>query len=96
MKLPEEYVKSIALKMTFDGDKVSAKSMDETKDGTFKVDPTKKPKEIDITVGGKASKGIYELKDDTLKICVSDGDRPTEFVTKAGTKAGLITFKKDK
>lgn len=54
---------------------------------TSKIDPTKTPKTLDQTFtkggagAGKTSLWIYELKDDTLKICATaPGDpRPTEF-----------------
>ncbi len=42
--------------------------------GTFKIDPTAKPKTMDSTAtngdnAGKTMLGIYELDGDTLKIC---------------------------
>ena len=67
---------------------------------SFKLDPAKKPAEIDLTVldgkedKGKVSRGIYELKGDTLRWCQPDGpnmkDRPTEF--KSLEKSGLYLF----
>jgi uncharacterized protein (TIGR03067 family) len=69
---------------------------------TFKLDPTKKPKTIDL-VPEKGDKketvlGIYELKDDELKLCFVKGgkERPTEFASKAGTDQGLIVLKREK
>ena len=48
-------------------------------DGAFRHDPTKKPKEIDLSLPGDPdpAPGIYELKDDTLIICMGVR-RPTE------------------
>ena len=42
--------------------------------------------------------GIYELKGDELKICLSEpgGQRPGELSAKEGSKRMLITFKKAK
>lgn len=56
-------------------------------ESTSKIDPTKTPKTLDQTFTkggggeGKTSLWIYELKDDTLKICATaPGEpRPTEF-----------------
>lgn len=57
-----------------------------TIEGTYKIDPTAKPKTIDITPTtsdnkGKTALGIYEIDGDMLKICwaPSGKDRPTEF-----------------
>src|SRR5262245_25942057 len=52
--------------------------------GTFKIDPTKKPKTVDRTDGGEKDQvylGIYELDVDTLKFCssLSDKVRPSTF-----------------
>src|SRR5947209_2159895 len=60
----------------FKGDKFTA-TIDENEKykGTFKLDPSKKPKHIDMTVkeGDKfvnmTSLGIYELKGDKMKWC---------------------------
>lgn len=56
-----------------------------TEMATFKLDATKKPKETDWTHAagpskGKTFKGIYDLRGDELRVCLSDGDdRPAEF-----------------
>jgi uncharacterized protein (TIGR03067 family) len=82
------------------GDKVLIK-------GTFKLDPSKKPKAIDMTVTegrrdedkGKELLGIYELDKDGLKWRTSEPggkDRPKEFAAKEGSKNRFVTFKKDK
>jgi uncharacterized protein (TIGR03067 family) len=75
--------------------------------GTFKVDPSKKPRAIDMTITegrrdddkGKELHGIYELTKDGLKWCTSEPGgtaRPKGFSTKEGTKELLVTFKKEK
>ena len=71
---------------------------------TFKLDPAKEPKAIDFTTAagpdkGKRIKGIYQLEDDTLKVCFNpkkDGERPTAFATKAESSVRLNTFKREK
>jgi uncharacterized protein (TIGR03067 family) len=71
--------------------------------GTFTLDTAKKPNTMDIvgTDGpnkGKTIPAVYELKDDTLKICYGlDGkERPKEFKTKEGTKEFLLVYKRQK
>jgi uncharacterized protein (TIGR03067 family) len=60
-------------------------------DAKFKVNPTKKPKEIDIITlaadgSDRVMPGIYKLDGDMLEICVdhSGKKRPTEFKAKDG------------
>ena len=71
--------------------------------GTFKLDASKKPKQIDITPtdGDEKDKvihGIYSLEKDELKICIARGDkeRPTEFESKEGSGHMLVTLKRAK
>jgi uncharacterized protein (TIGR03067 family) len=62
-----------------------------TIEGTYQIDPTKKPQTIDFTplkggraeAQGKPQLGIYELDGDTFRYCVaySGNPRPTEFTT---------------
>src|SRR5262249_18555987 len=94
--------------LTFEGDNFTVKEGDEVRiKGTFKIDPTMKPKTIDMTVTegrrdedkGKELHGIYEMDKESLKWCTSEPggkDRPKEFATKEGTKGMLVTFKKEK
>ena len=59
---------------------------------SYKLDPSKKPRAIELVFIDGANKGqkfdgIYALSGDTLKLCLSnhpDAGRPTEFVDKAG------------
>jgi uncharacterized protein (TIGR03067 family) len=69
--------------------------------GSFTLDSSKPLKHIDMT-GFDAGKGkdrtmpgIYELKSDTLTVCVGDdGTRPTEFKAEKGGKTGLIVLQR--
>ena len=58
--------------------------------GTSEIDPTKKPKAVDLTVteganSGKTTLGIYAFKDDTRTVCLAQPgkERPTEFAAPA-------------
>lgn len=71
--------------------------------GTVKLDPSTKPKSMNITGTDGPNKGrtilsIYELAGDTLRVCYDLGGkaRPTEFKTKAGTKLFLVTYQREK
>jgi uncharacterized protein (TIGR03067 family) len=62
---------------------------------TFKLDPTKKPKTIDMIPSNQKFEpilGIYELTGDQLKICFrpSGDKRPTEF--KSETNSGCLLY----
>jgi uncharacterized protein (TIGR03067 family) len=72
-------------------------------EGTVKLDPAKEPRAMDIvgTSGpnrGKKIPAIYELTDDTLRICydLSGKARPKEFKTKADTQLYLVEYKRQK
>ncbi len=89
--------------LTVQGDKYTVKRGDETMVvATFKVDPTKKPKEVDFTATegehkGKTFRGIYAFEGDTFKLCrhqQPDEKRPTEF--KAEGELLVVVWKKTK
>jgi uncharacterized protein (TIGR03067 family) len=90
-------------KLTFKGDKITLKTGDETKEATYSIDPTQKPKEMTVHMvkGDKkvTVQGIYELDGDTLKICHFEGkkrreSRPKELV--ANEETVLVVLKRDK
>ena len=65
--------------------------------GKVKLDPSTKPKSIDIIEEKKPDPGIYELDDDLLKICsMKSGDRPKEFKSTKENKAIIIELKRVK
>ena len=86
-----------------DGKNITLMRNNESKKGTFKLNPAAKPKEIDITPSDgkeKTMEGIYVIEKNTLKICLceessSDG-RPNEFAVKEGKKYVLITLERAK
>ena len=99
---PEERVAKISLSVK-GGKYVFTGSDGKAIEGTHKLDPSKKPKEIDAVRSsgeGKGEKilGIYELGKDTYKVCLAPPgkERPTEFVSKAGTGHRLLVFKREK
>lgn len=97
---PAEFLAPMTI--TYQGDRWTLKRGDEVYSaGTQKVDPTKSPKAIDVTVTdgkrkGETLRGIYELDGDTLKTCFApEGKgRPTAFESKAGSGAYLSVQKR--
>jgi uncharacterized protein (TIGR03067 family) len=90
-ELPADDLKTLIL--TFEGDKHTVKKGDEViQVGTQKLDPSRSPKTIDVTMAegphkGTVMLGIYEIDGDTLKVCFDpEGKkRPTEFKSAAGS-----------
>ncbi len=75
--------------VSFEGNKYFVKKGDElVQTATQKIDPSKSPKSLDVTVADGPNKGavmlgIYEISGDTLKVCFDPvgKKRPTEFKT---------------
>jgi uncharacterized protein (TIGR03067 family) len=84
---PEENLKGLTV--TFEGNRYTVRKGDKVlQSGTQKLDPTKTPRQVDITAAGDGGKsatrlGIYELKGDTLRVCFAapGKERPREFKT---------------
>jgi uncharacterized protein (TIGR03067 family) len=71
--------------------------------GTSTIDPTAKPKTVDLTMtegqnSGQTALGLYELGDDTRKVCFAQPGqgRPTEFAAPAGSGHILAVLKRVK
>ena len=103
MKVSEDALKGLRLKIRGDKFTVAGENADAAFSGTFKVDPSKKPKTIDVTFSdgpekGKTTLGIYELEGDTYKACVDPNGktRPSEFAIKPGSGYVLIIHKREK
>jgi uncharacterized protein (TIGR03067 family) len=69
--------------------------------GTLKLNPTKKPRAIDLVLAdgkfpGKAVPCIYQLNGDELRLCMGriDDPRPGEFTAEQGSKRVLTIYRK--
>lgn len=77
-------------------------SVDAASKQTFKIDPAKNPKTIDLihdlgTPNEVITPGIYKLQGDIFTYCRSTGkDRPTEFKTTAKGDGVLMVLKRNK
>ena len=95
MKVPE------GTQLTLTGTKYVIKAADrEIESGTFKIDPSKSPKQMDIMPAdgpnkGKQVLGIYELKGDGMTAAGDDAgkNRPVDFSGKNGV---VVTYKRAK
>ena len=70
-----------------------------SKEGTIKLDATRKPKQMDATSTEKeVMLGIYELDGDRYKVCFAPTGkpRPSEFACKPGTGNLLQVWKRKK
>jgi uncharacterized protein (TIGR03067 family) len=101
MKIPQETIKES--KLIIKGKEFTMKEKIAIYKGTFSIEPSKKPKTIDIkfTEGpekGNTSLGIYEIDGDDLKLCLSvtAKERPTEFTAKPKSGHGFEVLKREK
>src|SRR5580704_8095954 len=101
-KLPIGELKGLTL--IFEGHKHTVKNGDDViQVGTQKLDPSKSPKTIDVTMAEGPNKrtvmlGIYEIDGDTLKVCFDPQGkkRPTEFKSPAGSENFVNVHKRVK
>ena len=99
-KLPDDAIAN-AVMIVKDGT-YSFKIQDESEEGTFKVDSTKKPATINLDIKTGMSKdmkqlGIYDLKEGVWKLCLNEpgeGVRPKEIHANKDSKQLLFVFKK--
>lgn len=101
-EIPIDSFKGITV--AFEGDKYTVRKSDDViQSATQKLDPSKSPKTLDVTVTegphkGTIMPGIYEISADTLKVCFDpEGKkRPTEFTTASGSQTTLVVHKRTK
>lgn len=101
-KTPQEEVKKI--KLTIQANKfVLEKDSVIVSEGTFTLDPTKAPKQIDETLTAGPNKGktflaIYEIDDEHHRICFAapGKERPKAFSSEPGSGQLLQVWKREK
>jgi uncharacterized protein (TIGR03067 family) len=99
---PEEIAKFI---LVIKGDKWTVSAGDQiVAQTTMKLDPTKKPKRIDLTSTmdadkGRLVRGIYAWEGDKFTMCdrgADKGERPAEFGTKPNSGLVLVVLQRGK
>jgi uncharacterized protein (TIGR03067 family) len=101
-RIPDEKIKGTTL--TIKGARYTVKVKDRSHAVTIKLDPTRKPKAIDMYFPDgpelpKLAKGIYEIDGDTFRLCrhqAAGEARPREFVTQANTGLFIVVWKRVK
>jgi len=98
--LPEDKVKQTTIVIKGDAFRFPRLAEDATsKAGTFTLDETKKPKEMNSTSTEKELMlGIYELEPASYKVCFAPAGkpRPTEFASTPGSGQILQLWKRQK
>jgi uncharacterized protein (TIGR03067 family) len=92
--VPETTVKNIDLTFVFKDGKLMVKGPSGSKEGTYKIDSSKTPREIDLHIEGEKddANAIYEVDKDKLKIALSKKERPKDF--KGGPDVVVFTFER--
>jgi uncharacterized protein (TIGR03067 family) len=92
-----------AYRLVVAGDKYTLTGAGEPVEGTHRLDPTRKPKEIDAirTKGpqkGEKMLGVYQLSEDAFVVCFAapGKDRPKELKAEGGPGLRVLAFKRDK
>ena len=99
--LPDAIRKTI--KLVVKGEKYAVTVGLDVDEGTVKLNPAAKPKEMDIIgtdgpIKGKTILAIYEWDGDALRVCydLSGKGRPAEFKSKADSQLFLVTYRREK
>jgi uncharacterized protein (TIGR03067 family) len=91
--------------LTISGGNFTIKTKTVELKGTYRLDPTRKPKTMDFLheadfLRDKTWQAIYLLEGDDLKICYAEADstkdRPTDFVTAEDSGLLLTVLKREK
>jgi uncharacterized protein (TIGR03067 family) len=102
--IPDEVRSKIKVIIKDDKMELTGTGGTDRREYVIKLDPTKKPKEIDAVAKfdpykEKTVPGIYNLDGDLLKLCMPNGptlERPSEFKAPAGSKLGYMVLKRAK
>jgi len=101
MRLPLPALKKITLQIDGAKYEVRVEGEPEPDQGTSTLNTNVSPKTMTITSTngpnrGKTFPAIYDLKDDTLRVCydLSGQKHPTDFKSVKGTQLYLVTYKR--
>lgn len=93
--LPEDFMRKAVY--TFREDRLTITAGQDRTEMRLRLNPHRQPKEIDLLKGERKSLGIYDLKDDQLRLCCEvDGAaaRPHRFEVVTGTEILLVLKRK--
>jgi RNA polymerase sigma factor (sigma-70 family) len=88
------------MKWVVKGNQITASELGASGKMSFKLDPERTPKEIDITsldgnLKGTTSPGIYSVEGHRLRICMGNKVRPKEYSTTLGDGRTILTLEKE-
>jgi uncharacterized protein (TIGR03067 family) len=90
-----------AAQIVIEGSRFTSTGMGAVYEGTIELDTSKKPRHLTMHFNsgpekGNKNLGIYEMKNDTLRICLATrgNERPSRFATKGGNGFALETLTK--
>ncbi len=72
---------------------------DQRMEGVLRLDAGKVPKELKLTLdGGQMIEEIYELEENTLRVCypIKGGKRPTDFKTTPQSGRSLVLYERER
>ena len=102
-KVPEKNVQRFRLVLQRDGKYTVRVDNQIVVEGTAVLDPTRKPKTIDMTpttgrMKGQVLQGIYELDGDDYRLCYAPAGkgRPEKFATDGGKGYILAVYKRER
>jgi uncharacterized protein (TIGR03067 family) len=97
--VPHEDIQNITVAIK--GSSYEVLGIDGSHSGTFTIDDSKRPKEMDIkseagSDSGEILKAIYELDGDNFRVCYARGDapRPKDFSAPENSRQLLITYQR--
>jgi uncharacterized protein (TIGR03067 family) len=97
-RAPEESIKD--MRWTVSKDAITYHVGNRTTRWSYKLDPSKKPKWLDLVEDGRTRLAIYDVNGDTLRVCFAEGtpkERPTAFESKPNSPNDvLIVLKREK
>ncbi len=103
LKVPQKTVQRFRLILQRDGKYMVKVDNQVVVEGTAVIDPTRKPKTVDMTpttgrTKGQLLRGIYELDGDDYRLCYAPAGkpRPETFTAKAGTSHVLAVYRREK
>jgi uncharacterized protein (TIGR03067 family) len=104
-KIPAQALDTVKLTLTMKAGKydvvIQGKKIES---GTYKIDASKKPAHIDLTIvegdeKGKVQQGLFKIEQDKLTLVVNDGkgaERPKAFESAEGSKLELTVLARKK
>jgi uncharacterized protein (TIGR03067 family) len=86
----------INMRFTFGTDgALENRSQDLLQKGAYRIDPSKRPKELDLTLDGKTAKCVYCLEGDVLAVVIGDeANRPAEVALPPGSKWAIAIYRR--